>query len=160
MANTTNFSFDVFLSHNSKDKPQVRRLAQRLRDAGLRVWFDEWIIQPGDDIYLTIEHGLDASRTLILCLSPNALASDWVGLERSTVLFRDPSNKGRRFIPLLLADCELPDALRRYKYVDFWKEAVQAIKFFLYVNFILTLGCGSKYWIVATISRGSYVTSR
>ena len=96
------FSFDVFLSHNSKDKPQVQRLAERLRTAGLRVWFDEWIIQPGDDIYLTIIHGLDASRTLILCISPNALASDWVGLERSTVLFRDPSNQGRRFIPFLL----------------------------------------------------------
>ena len=76
MASTTDFSFDVFLSHNAKDKPQVLRLAQRLRDAGLWVWFDEWIIQPGDDIYLSIEHGLEASRTLILCLSPNALASD------------------------------------------------------------------------------------
>jgi len=42
-----------------------------------------------------------------------------VELERSTVLFRDPSNEGRRFIPLLLADCKLPDTLRRYKYVDF-----------------------------------------
>ena len=126
--NNPQFSFDVFLSHNSKDKPQVRRLAERLRTAGFRVWFDEWIIQPGDDIYLTIEHGLEASRALILCLSPNALASDWVGLERSTVLFRDPSNKGRRFIPLLLADCELPDALRRYKYVDFREEAGTALE--------------------------------
>lgn len=27
-----------------------------------------------------------------------------VGLERSTGLFRDPSNAGRRFTPLLLAD--------------------------------------------------------
>ena len=69
------FPFDVFLSHNSKDKPQVRRLAERLRAAGLRVWFDEWIIQPGDDIYLAIEHGLEASRCLVLCLSPAALGS-------------------------------------------------------------------------------------
>jgi hypothetical protein len=35
-----------------------------------------------------------------------------MGLERSTVPFRDPANAGRRFIPLLLADCKLPDALR------------------------------------------------
>jgi hypothetical protein len=117
------FSYDVFLSHNHKDKPQVRRLAERLRAAGLRVWFDEWIIQPGDDIYLAIERGLEHSRTMILCLSPHALGSDWVGQERSTVLFRDPSNKGRRFIPLLLADCELPDTLRRFKYVDYRGEA-------------------------------------
>ena len=49
-------------------------------------------------------------------------------LERSTVLFRDPSNAGRRFIPLVLADCELPDTLRRYKYVDFREEAGAAFE--------------------------------
>ena len=77
---TTEFQYDVFLSHNQADKPRVRRLAERLRAAGLRVWFDEWVIQPGDDIYLAIERGLEASRTLVLCLSPAALGSDWVGL--------------------------------------------------------------------------------
>jgi hypothetical protein len=37
----------------------------------------------------------------VLCLSPAALGSDGVGLERSTVLFRDPAGAGRRFMPLL-----------------------------------------------------------
>jgi WD40 repeat protein len=113
------FTYDVFLSHNSRDKPRVRGLAEKLRAAGLRVWFDEWVIKPGDDIYLAIERGLEAARAQVLCLSPTALGSEWVALERSTVLFRDPSNAGRRFIPLLLADCDLPDVLRRYKYVDY-----------------------------------------
>ena len=98
------FTHDVFLKPDQADKPRVRRLAERLRAAGLRVWFDEWVIQPGGDIYLAIERGLEAARTLVLCLSGAALGSDWVGLERSTVLFRDPANAGRRFIPLLLAD--------------------------------------------------------
>jgi GTPase SAR1 family protein len=62
----------------------------------------------------------------VLCLSAAALGSDWVMLERSTVLFRDPANAGRRFIPLLLADCELPDALRRYKYVDYRRKTKAA----------------------------------
>jgi GTPase SAR1 family protein len=120
------FTYDVFLSHNTKDKPRVRALAEELRATGLRVWFDEWVIRPGDDIYLAIERGLEAARVQILCLSPAALGSEWVTLERSTVLFRDPSNAGRRFIPLLLADCELPDALRRYKYVDFRRKTKAA----------------------------------
>lgn len=89
----------------------------------MRVWFDEWVIKPGDDIYLAIEHGLEAARVQVLCLSQAALDSEWVTLERSTVLFRDPSNKGRRFIPLLLDDCDLPDTLRRYKYVDYREES-------------------------------------
>jgi WD40 repeat protein len=119
---TDTFLFDVFLSHNKADKPRVRRLAERLKAKGMRVWYDEWIVKPGDDIYLAVEQGLQATRILVLCMSQDALGSGWVGLERSTVLFRDPSNAGRRFIPLLLVDCELPDTLRRYKYVDYRKE--------------------------------------
>ena len=39
--------FDVFLSHNSKDKPAVRELADALRNRGLRVWLDESELVPG-----------------------------------------------------------------------------------------------------------------
>jgi hypothetical protein len=112
------FQFDVFLSHHVGDKTRIRYLAHRLKVAGLRVWFDEWLIRPGDDIYLAVERGLEGSRVLVLCLSPGAVGSDWVTLERSTVLFRDPLNADRRFVPLLLADCELPAAIVRYRFVD------------------------------------------
>lgn len=122
----SSFTYDVFLSHNAQDKHRVRKLAERLEQAGLRVWFDEWAIKAGDDIYLAIERGLEAAQVQVLCLSPAALSSDWVTLERSTVLFRNPANEGRRFVPLLLADCALPDALRRYKYVDFRQETEAA----------------------------------
>ena len=122
------FNYDVFLSHNAKDKPRVRRLAKRLKEAGLRVWFDEWVVQPGDIIALKVDEGLEQARVLLLCVSPDALASDWVALERSSAIHRDPANEGRRFIPLLLADCELPDTLRRYKYVDYREEGEGAFE--------------------------------
>jgi hypothetical protein len=41
---STDFQYDVFLSHSSKDKAIVRPLAERLRKDGLKVWFDEWVI--------------------------------------------------------------------------------------------------------------------
>jgi len=122
------FSFDIFLSYNSKDKTRVWRLAERLRAAGMRVWLDKEVIKPGSDIYLSVERGLEAARTLILCMSPAAFGSKWVEMERNTVLFRDPSNAGRRFIPLLLADCKIPDTIRRYKYVDYRKETDSAFE--------------------------------
>ncbi|MFM9948260.1 MAG: TIR domain-containing protein [Saprospiraceae bacterium] len=122
------FKYDVFLSHNSKDKPRVRKLAERLKAAGVRVWLDEWIIQAGDIIALKVDEGLEQSRVLLLCISPAALASGWVALERSTAVHRDPSNAGRRFIPLLLEDGDLPDTLRRYKYVDFREESEVAFE--------------------------------
>ena len=40
-------SFDVFLSHNSQDKPIVRELAQQLSSRRLRVWLDEEQLVPG-----------------------------------------------------------------------------------------------------------------
>ncbi|MBL9129583.1 MAG: toll/interleukin-1 receptor domain-containing protein, partial [Verrucomicrobiaceae bacterium] len=40
------FQYDVFLSHSSKDKAVVRPLAVRLRQGGVKVWFDEWEIKP------------------------------------------------------------------------------------------------------------------
>jgi WD40 repeat protein/DNA-directed RNA polymerase subunit RPC12/RpoP len=120
------FTYDELLSHNSRDKPRVRKLAEQLKKAGLRVWFDDWVIKAGDDIYLAIERGLEAARVQVLCLSPTALSSEWVTLERNTVLFRDPTNADRRFVPLMLADCTLPDTLRRYKYVDFRQETPAA----------------------------------
>jgi WD40 repeat protein/RNase P subunit RPR2 len=120
------FQYDVFLSHNHADKPKVRRLAERLKAAGVRVWLDEWVIKAGEIIALKVDEGLEQSRVLLLCISPTALASGWVALERSTAVHRDPANEGRRFIPLLLGDCALPDTLRRYKYVDFREESEAA----------------------------------
>lgn len=120
------FEFDVFLSHNSQDKPRVRQLAEQLKGAGLRVWFDEWSVRPGEVIALKVDDGLERSRVLLLCVSDAALKSGWVALERSTAVHRDPSNAERRFIPLLLTDCELPDTLRRYKYVDFREQSPAA----------------------------------
>jgi len=115
------FLYDVFLSHNQADNPRVRRLAERLRAAGVRVWLDEWVIR--DIIAPKVDVGREQSRVLLLCISPAALASGWVALERSTTFHRDPANAGRRFIPLLLGDCTLPDTLRRYKVVDFREES-------------------------------------
>ena len=92
----------------------------------MRVWLDEWVIQPGDIIALNVDEGREQSRVLLLCNSPAALASGWVALERTTAVQRDPANAGRRFIPLLLGDCALPDTLRRYKYVDFREESEAA----------------------------------
>ena len=65
----TDFKFDVFLSHSAKDKAVVRPMAERLRADGLKVWFDEWEIKPGDSIPAKIEEGLEHSRVLVLCMS-------------------------------------------------------------------------------------------
>jgi WD40 repeat protein len=111
------FSFDVFRSHSSKDKAVVRGVAERLRADGLRVWFDEWILKPGDSIPAKIEDGLDQSRVPVLCMSANAFGSDWARLESGTFRFRDPLNKELRFIPLRLDEAPIKAALAHFLYI-------------------------------------------
>jgi len=114
------YGYDVFLSHSAKDKVVVRELAERLRSEGLKVWFDEWEIRPGDSIPAAIERGLEQTQTMVLCMSKSGFASDWVNLERQTALFRDPTNARRRFIPVRLDDSAVPSTLQRFMYVD-WR---------------------------------------
>ena len=103
------FDYGVFLSHSAKDKAVVRPLAERLRADGVKVWFDEWVLKPGDSIPAKIEEWLEHSRVLVLCMSANAFGSDLAQLEfgtfgRGNLPFRDPLNKERRFLPLRLDD--------------------------------------------------------
>jgi len=90
------FDYDVFLSHSAKDKAVVRPLAERLRADGVKVWFDEWVLKPGDSIEKNqsktaqIEEWLERSRVLVLCMSVKAFGSDWAQLESGTFRFPMP----------------------------------------------------------------------
>ena len=64
------FAHDVFLSHSAKNKAVVRPLAERLRKDGLKVWFDEWVLKPGDSIPAKIEEGLECAQSTF---QPSAL---------------------------------------------------------------------------------------
>ena len=119
------FQYDVFLSHSSNDKLVVRDVAERLKKDGLRVWFDEWEIRPGDSIPSKIEEGLERSRVLVLCMSANAFGSDWAQLESGTFRFRDPLNKERRFLPLRLDDAPIKGSLAQFLYIE-WQPAMRA----------------------------------
>ena len=114
------FAYDVFLSHSTKDKLVVRPVAERLRKDGLKVWFDEWVLKPGDSIPAKIEEWLECSRVLVLCMSANAFGSDWAQLEAGTFRFRDPLNKERRFIPLRLDPAPIKGSLAQFLYIN-WR---------------------------------------
>ncbi|ETW92245.1 MAG: hypothetical protein ETSY1_44490, partial [Candidatus Entotheonella factor] len=60
-------------------------------------------------------------------MSPAAFSSEWSQLERNTVLFRNPQNSDRRFLPLLLEDCQIPPTIRRFSFVDWRQESDDAL---------------------------------
>lgn len=119
------FEFDVFLSHSPRDKAVVRPIAERLRDDGLKVWFDEWELKPGEDPAVQIEHGLEHSRVLVLCMSANAFGTDWPQLDRQTLRFKDPSNERRRFLPLRLDNAPVKSSLLHFLYIDWSSPSLQ-----------------------------------
>src|SRR5262252_3864361 len=116
------FTYDVFLSHSSKDKVVVRAIAARLWADGLRVWLDDWEIRPGDSIPAKIEAGLEHSRVLVLCMSAQAFGSEWAQLESYTYRFRDPLNTERRFIPLRLDEAPIQGSLAQFLYINWLQE--------------------------------------
>ena len=116
------FKYDAFLSHSSKDKAVVRNLAERLRTDGLRIWFDEWEIKPGDSIPAKVDEGLERSRVLLFCMSENAFGSEWGLLESYTFRFRDPLNRERRFIPIRLDESAIKGTLQQFRYIKWLPE--------------------------------------
>ena len=127
-AMTTDFNFDVFLSHSSKDKPLVLAMAEKLRQAGLRVWFDDWEIKFGDSIPRKINEGLAQSRRVALCMSAHAFDAEWVGMEIQTILFNDPQNKKGRFIPIRLDDTPPKAEFAPFKHIDWRTQSATAFQ--------------------------------
>jgi len=66
--------FDVFLSHNSADKPAVRKLAEALRDdRGLTVWLDEWELVPGRPWQEAVEEIIRTVRSSAVLVAADGL---------------------------------------------------------------------------------------
>jgi hypothetical protein len=115
--------FDVFLSHNSVDKPWVIKLKDDLQRYGLSVWLDRDEIRPGDLFAAALEDGLANSRAVALIVSPEAMASGWVKEEyyRALSLTKDKASP-LQLIPVILRTAEVPDFLKSRNWVDFRDE--------------------------------------
>jgi len=119
------YKYDVFLSHNSQDKPAVKWLAARLEDeAKIKVFLDIWNLIPGDPWQEDLEKALDASRTVAVFLGPAGI-SGWHNEELRAALKTRVLDPERRVIPILLPGTtmpekdEIPAFLQRLTWVDF-----------------------------------------
>lgn len=108
----------IFISYAQADEFVARKIADALRGAGLKVWFDEWALMVGDSIVQRIEEGMRASDLLLVLLSPNSVASRWVTIEWNAAFSRELKARGVTVIPALIADCEIPSLLADRKYLD------------------------------------------
>jgi hypothetical protein len=82
--------WDVFISHASEDKEAVARpLAHRLRELGLRVWFDESVLEVGDSLRDSIDRGLAHSRFGVVIVSPSFFGKHWTKKELNGLMARE-----------------------------------------------------------------------
>src|SRR5262245_262006 len=96
----TPVGFDVFLSHNSKDKDVVRLLAEKLKSQGLSVWLDEEQLIPGRTWQEAIEEALKTVRSAGVLIGRDGLGP-WVVPEMRICLMEFAS-RNLPVIPVLL----------------------------------------------------------
>jgi len=117
--------YDVFLSHNSKDKPAVRSLAGQLRDAGLSVWLGEDELRPGLPWQDLLEIGIRDSRSVAVLIGKDGIGP-WEDEEMRAALDLAVRDK-RPVIPLLLPDAPAAPALPLFLANRTWVDLRPAI---------------------------------
>jgi formylglycine-generating enzyme required for sulfatase activity len=103
----------VFISYSRKDISFIDRLAADLKSAGIEVWYDVTRIAGGARWRSEIENALRNSQYVIVVLSPDSIASEWVERE-----FLFSSNLRRKVIPLMYRACEVPLNYVDLNYID------------------------------------------
>lgn len=105
-----------FFSYSRTDAEFVLKLAKDLKQKGLDVWLDQIDIQPGSRWDASVEMALNDSECMLVVLSDASVKSENVLDEVSYAI-----KKGKKVIPLLIDNCEVPFRIARFQQIDFTK---------------------------------------
>ena len=115
-----NQQFDIFLSHNSKDKAAIREIKQLLRERKLSCWLDEDELQPGVNWMPLLEKAIGTCQSAGAFVSSNGIGP-WEDEEIQALLTKAVRNK-IPVIPVLLPGTydkpELPLFLENRTFID------------------------------------------
>ncbi len=113
--------FDVFLAHNSQDKPQVREIAEELKRRGIKTWLDEEQIRPGRPFQAEIQQAIPLVKSAAIFIGSQGLGM-WQQMELRSLISRC-IDKEIPIIPVLLPGVsKIPDNLdflTEFKSVNF-----------------------------------------
>jgi len=115
------FEFDVFLCHNSQDKPAVIEIANQLKANNINPWLDKWHLRPGSSWQDSLEDQIDQIRTAAVFVGNSGLGP-WQ-TEEIKAFLRAFVNRKCPVIPVLLPNSpkepKLPVFLQGLMWVDF-----------------------------------------
>lgn len=93
------YEYDVFISYAVEDRIAVNELVEKLKDAGVTVWYAGQQLTAGRDVEETIKEGLVKSRHGIVLLSHNYFAKNWPQRELHALWGRE-NDQERRLFPV------------------------------------------------------------
>ncbi|MGC2238509.1 MAG: DnaJ C-terminal domain-containing protein [Pyrinomonadaceae bacterium] len=115
----------VFLCHSSNDKPAVRTLYHRLIADGIIPWLDEEDLLPGQRWETEIPKAVRNSDIVVVCLSQGSINKQGY-LQREIRYALDAAQEQPEdiiyLIPLKFEECEIPEHLRGWQWVNFFEE--------------------------------------
>jgi hypothetical protein len=124
---TTEKQRRAFISYSRTNKEFATKLAKRLRLMGYPVWFDLFDIPTGSRWDDEVEKALWECSIFMIILTPASIGSENVKDEIGYAI-----DHGKRILPILLEQCEVPLRLRRFQYVDFksksFEEGIESAK--------------------------------
>jgi hypothetical protein len=86
--------WDVFVSHASEDKDVfVRPLVEELVKRNVKVWYDDDILEMGDNLRRSIDEGLNESRYAIVIFSPYFFTKQWTQWELDGLVSKEVGGK-------------------------------------------------------------------
>ena len=122
----------VFVSHSHKNDKFTKRFVADLRAAGVEVWVDMTNIRSGDFVG-HISEGLKTCEWLIVVLTPEALASEFVPWEVNIGVAMAVQKEIKGVIPFMVHPCDpktIPRAwitLHRYDATSDYKSALAGL---------------------------------
>jgi len=105
----------VFVSYSHEDHDTVARIIEGLGRTGHDVRLDENFLSIGDPLSTSIRNEISLSDFVCVVLSPSSEASTWVKHEIAEVLHQELERKRVQLLPCIIAPCELPAVLTRFR---------------------------------------------
>jgi hypothetical protein len=96
--------YSCFISYSSKDEEVARRIHDSLQGQGVRCWFAPEDMKIGDRIRSRIDEAIRLHDRLLLILSQNSVASDWVEKEVETAFEQERQRKRTVLFPIRIDD--------------------------------------------------------
>jgi DNA-binding NarL/FixJ family response regulator len=126
----------IFLCYARLDQRKVDALYDKLSDLGFKPWMDKRDILPGEIWEAAIQKAIRRSDFFLACLSVNSVnrrGQIQKEIKKALDIWEEKLDSDIYLIPVRLEDCEVPESLHRFQWVnlfeeDGWTRLVEALR--------------------------------